>query len=933
MIRLFQFDLADCPICAILNVLDVTLEGQIMRSFSKKSVLGIALSTALLLIVFQNCGKVSITSLQSQISATASSLASTAPTSTNTTITTPANSASISFIVVSNNDIMNGVSAERVISAGSTVYIRWTINRGSEAAANPSVKISYTLDDNNQFTVMDGLVDGSNNGCAVNGPGSADDSATGCYVWQSGSPSSSYYKIRISATGIGDSTITGDSLPINASGIQFLAGATANALGGSAKTAILVNDMVTTTFQPDIQSLAVSIGATLYFRDVNLGIVYFSQADMTLRQLMPLGAATSGMGDGGPVTAASLRWPVSMSTDFAGGLIIFDYDRIRRVDFSTTPATISTIIGGGTDPNATDPLKFQIVNPVDTSVFNYGDSRWPLRVLPNGDIYFFASNFSIYQTKPIMIYHAATKTLSQLKPTGALPFNNVTADACAVSDFDIAYNPATSAIQTMLVQMATYNQCGQAPNTWFFHSYQIDPVTGQTKPAVISDFDPSLGANSSLSFPVQAFDGHIYHTYRYGTSRIEVYTPATATSSDSWTPVVGSGNIGTCSDGTAATMCDFEPGGVFVDPLGDIIFSDRGRVRTVVNGKVITLAGQGYSFGDGGAAINARFGDLRSVQPRNDGGIVVLDMIEGRFRQFSRGGIISTIAGNGSLSEPDTSNAASAQGMVTSAGWDQFTNFAVDPSTNDIFYVKGVQKAARLSDKSNLWSVIGGGSNGAATTSPISSVQATTLNFPDPIGLVGFDGANPIYSTFYWDGIITQYDMIFSIKVSTGIAQPVVSSTKPTVVTNSFCADGISVSNCPSPFMMRSPQAIGTYDAINSAWYFLDNDSQTVRSMAVGGKSATLAKLSHTATAFVFKRFNSSTFLYYCPADTGVLTRKNLSTGAETNLPWSIPTMACTGTEFYYDSNNHSLVFVFKQNGLNGVAELFSVDPPTSEQL
>ena len=887
-----------------------------MRSFFRNKKVWIAVFTASVFF-FQNCGQVNM--VDTLMSDRMSSLNS---------VSTP----SINYIIVANTDTMNGVSAERVIAQGQTVYIRWTLRVPPGMTGTPRVSLSYFSNENAQTTIITNLNDGSNNGCLVNGPGSADDSATGCFVWQSGSPTSSYYQIRVTVSGLGNADASGDSLPINANGIQFLAGSTTNGLNADARNAVLTNDIATSTFQPDGQSLVVSSNGTVFFRDIHMGIVYFNPtSDLTLRQLLRLGATASGEGDGGVVTNAKLKSPTSIAIDSQDRLLILDYDRIRRVDFSTNPATITTIIGGGSETGdiITNPRSLRISPTTNGIQFNPGDQRFPLRVLPNNDIVFFSDSYGIYSRKKIRLYREASGQnpafITSLTTSGAASFpGNLTTnvDQCSISDFDYSFSTTSNQIEELFVTFSTPNACGQGPNRWYFQTYAVNPATG----AYIGNTH-DMGANSNiLSYPVAAKDGKMYRVQKSNNSVIYQWN----TNSRTWIPVVGTGTLGSCIDGTSALSCNISADAAFVDANSKIYFADRGKIRTIRNGRVITLGGQGTSFGDGGAAINARFGLITAVQSRNDNGLVVLDMVENRFRQFYRGGLISTIAGNGGSFAPDSTNPATSQPFMATAGWDQFKTFAIDQTNNDIIYSIG-NRGARLKDSTNLWEVfLGGGSTQLKDAS--NGALGQNLLLHGVTTLAGYNGTNALFYFYAYNGVNVVNSSFFTFNTQNNSIS-FISGPNTTGYPQSYCTDGSPLVTCPTNLFMREPfNRMSSYDSVNNQWLLLDYDSQTLRTFTAGSTIETKTRLAHPSKAFIYKRFGNGEFIFYCRADTGVLARRNLRTNTETALAAAIPGLSCAGSQYVYDATNHSLVFIFEKNGLNGVAELFSVDPPLSEQ-
>ncbi len=119
------------------------------------------------------------------------------------------------------------------------------------------------------------------------------------------------------------------------------------------------------------------------------------------------------------------------------------------------------------------------------------------------------------------------------------------------------------------------------------------------------------------------------------------------------TTIAGNGMAGFAGDSGPATLAELNgPCGLFLDSLGNIVFSDQNnnRVRKVDAGGVITtLAGNGaagYS-GDGSVAISASINHPTGVVVDSNGSIYVADLYNNRIRKVDFGGTISTVAGNG----------------------------------------------------------------------------------------------------------------------------------------------------------------------------------------------------------------------------------------------------------------------------------------------
>jgi hypothetical protein len=118
--------------------------------------------------------------------------------------------------------------------------------------------------------------------------------------------------------------------------------------------------------------------------------------------------------------------------------------------------------------------------------------------------------------------------------------------------------------------------------------------------------------------------------------------------------VAGTGVPGFSGDGGSATSARLDsPTDVEPTPDGGFLIADLGnrRVRKVsAGGTISTVAGNGEegSSGNGGPATSARLAAPVGVASRPDGGFLIADSGSHRVRAVSPGGIISTVAGDGS---------------------------------------------------------------------------------------------------------------------------------------------------------------------------------------------------------------------------------------------------------------------------------------------
>jgi len=158
--------------------------------------------------------------------------------------------------------------------------------------------------------------------------------------------------------------------------------------------------------------------------------------------------------------------------------------------------------------------------------------------------------------------------------------------------------------------------------------------------------------NTEESFPVRTFRSA-------GLAVLLIATVAGAThaqsSSGVITTVAGNGDINFGPDGIAATSLALSsPRGIAVDGAGNYFISDVGtnRVRKVApDGVIETIAGQGTEGfgGDGGSATLAQLFVPAGLAVDVMGNLLIADSNNGRVRSVSPDGIITTVAGNGSV--------------------------------------------------------------------------------------------------------------------------------------------------------------------------------------------------------------------------------------------------------------------------------------------
>jgi len=207
--------------------------------------------------------------------------------------------------------------------------------------------------------------------------------------------------------------------------------------------------------------------------------------------------------------------------------------------------------------------------------------------------------------------------------------------------------------------------------------------------------------------------------------------------------VAGIGSSADSGDGGPATAAGVNGDGVAVDGNGNLFISEQGnsRVRKVApNGIITTIAGTGtpgYN-GDGIAATLAQLNNPVGVAADPVGNVFIADLGNRRVRKVSPEGVISTIAGNGTLGF----SGDGAQGtLATMRGPDGVT---VDAAGN-VYFSDGDglgtssgsnNRVRRIATDGVIDTVAGDGSTGAVGDGGL----AISGGLANPIGL-SFDAS------------------------------------------------------------------------------------------------------------------------------------------------------------------------------------------------
>ncbi|MBV8466189.1 MAG: hypothetical protein JO218_09610, partial [Burkholderiales bacterium] len=261
----------------------------------------------------------------------------------------------------------------------------------------------------------------------------------------------------------------------------------------------------------------------------------------------------------------------------------------------------------------------------------------------------------------------------------------------------------------------------------------ITTFAGNGVSGTSGDGGPATSAQLNVPAAV-AVDGHgnvyIADSFTAGIRKVS--------SSGTITTFAGNGSTGYSGDGGAATSASL---GLLVlalavDANGNVVIADftNNRIRKVdTNGIITTIAGNGqhgYS-GDGGAATNAKIGNVYGMAFDSSGNLFLSDETYHVIRKIDTSGVITTVAGTG------VDGNAGDGGQASSAKIGQPYGLAFDASGN-LYIADAEYSVVRKIDTSGVITTAAGGGAGGDGSQASAASLATTYS-------VTFDGAGNMY--------------------------------------------------------------------------------------------------------------------------------------------------------------------------------------------
>jgi sugar lactone lactonase YvrE len=508
-------------------------------------------------------------------------------------------------------------------------------------------------------------------------------------------------------------------------------------------------------------------------------------------------AGSAPAGDGGPATAAVLRFPNALTFDSNGNLYIADRGN-SSVRMVTPGDLISTFAGIGISGYSGDG------GPANQAQF--GGTLSGLAFDANGNLYISDSANHCVRKITLDGNINTVITAGSLPGTPAAPFwpNGLAFDNrgnlyVADGNNSQVYKMTASGAMSVFAGTGTAGDNGDGgPATAAALATPFGVFVDAVGAVYVADIGASrvrkiwhdgtihafagigtAGMSGDGGPALQAQLGQPMHLA--GDKAGNVYVTDNSTANRNIRMIAPDGTISTfagglnpnglmAGDGGPATMALIQQaGGIAVSPTGDLYFSDSdSQVRMVSSGTITTAVGYPHFAGNlasatictgrrsnhcqnypGNSAMLALFANPGGIATDNLGNIFVADTGNFRIRKIDPTGAISTVAGTGQCGWTNDG------GMATSAAMTRPLSLAIDAAQN--IYV-GYNGAIRQITLGGLITTIAGGGStlgdgGPATAANLTDVTGIVI---DPSGLIYFsDSGRNLVRKITLNGIIT----------------------------------------------------------------------------------------------------------------------------------------------------------------------------------
>jgi sugar lactone lactonase YvrE/Tol biopolymer transport system component len=556
------------------------------------------------------------------------------------------------------------------------------------------------------------------------------------------------------------------------------------------------------------------------------GDLYIADYDtQRIREVTPSGTITTVAGggnssvyDGEPATTAELVFPSGVAVDAAGDLYIADFD-IERVLQVAPTATRMDILA---PPLATVSAgsSFTVTVAVEDASGNaVAGYSGPVSVVPgpNSPAAALGGTPVVRAANGIATF---SLTLAQAGSGYSLLFTAPGGTGIASGNFTVVPAPAAA---LAFVQQPSNTVSSQAINPAvtvavvdaFGNRVSSDGLT-VTLGLAANPGGVTLGGTTTVTVAqgIATFDDlRIAQTGGYnliargGSLQSATSAPFTitrASAAETITTVAGNGQYDFGGDGGPATAAElYYPSWVAVDASGDLYIADtrNQRIRKVSSdGTITTVAGNGIRgfSGDGGPATAAELSDPQGVAIDAAGDLYIAD--NGRVREVSPSGTITTVAGGGNSGLGDG-------GPATAAELNAPIGLAVD-AAGDLYIVDaGNQRVRKVSPSGTITTVAGGGNSGLGDGGP-----ATASELFHPFG-VAVDAAGNLYVSDAGNGRVREVLPSGTITTVAGGSTSGPGDGGPATAAELFGPTGVAVDNAGDLYIAESYKNLqnGTY--------------------------------------------------------------------------------------------------------------------------
>ncbi|WP_374029999.1 hemagglutinin [Bdellovibrio bacteriovorus] len=838
------------------------------------------------------------------------------------------------------------INTDMTFANGAAVYLKW---KASDNGTITKVEL-YSSQDGSQYTLIsDALANNSDNGagCSYSAP------HTGCYVWNSTFPNNTFFKLQLRFTDNYGQTSQVTSPPLNSGNVNLLAGNQDPGHNGNAKQTVF-NTNVGNDTAPG--SLLVTTDGKIFFNDSSYGLMYVDPKTNNSKVLLRLAKSNEdSYGDGIPVEQARAKAIYRATLDYQNRVLVYDRHMIRRIDTSVEPMTIETIIGadpaGNLGTNTADTVADPRDLKIDISYISTNDQSWLIRrraifqAHPNGDIYFVSDNPGKGKDNGgrIRVYKGSLAVprveAFRFSGTGAKDLPTWDLNTKDYSFFSLRYDSQTSDILKAYV-----NVVYSVPGNSYGNMTELDINTW-----IANGVHPNHPyTNASLNYyEVQSMDGYVYRA-----NRATEHSLVRLNDNGTWTRVLGTGAMGECADGTAATSCAVSLDDAFVDRYGRIFFSTRGIIKTVYNGNVYTLFGQRKDAGDGGVATDMRLSMVYYLDHGAGDSVVILDHQQNKLREVSPGASpeVRLVAGNGQNGNVNFATAANAQNIRLGNWWDP-NPFATNPTNGDIYMncsaasilttppdgYTSYHSVCRLNRATGLWEELfdGQGATPSYTQATVARADLQLAGYSPEV--VAYQGGNFLINQFYWNGTAHNSS---HFRLVTPTTTNYVAGTIAQNQDGDVCPDGSSANCDIGPRGVHTKGAPVYYGPL-SGWLFNPTRSSAYAAdmhVVAGGVANKMLTLPTAPGGFAYDAGS----IYYCSGgkvykatitNAGDLTSKanwplvynTHFTVTELTMPTD--NIVCEGRRILVKAASgpkpKRLVMMVKQNGLPAIIEYF----------